>query len=436
MRDQLLQSRALGFIETVCKISHDFTGAFQVIALAGFASSQRLNESILRSCLKRLAEQHPILRSRFVSGESGSLGLTLEDAPTVDLQFMSRAHRDSVEESLDRLLLTGFSDQSLWRVLVFETEISGRYQMIISAHHSIMDGLSMVKFVKDFLAILEGREKSHLEISSSLPPSVESFYQQRKSLTRFALESYLRKLYSALRPPIRVPFHEGIGKCTTAFRFESMESKPIIQASRKHGVTVTALIFGCLMRAILDEYKIPFGKAPTTTPSSPHRNHPKALGSLGCFMVPIEHSVPIGLASDVLTIAKTYQSMLHRDKDSLPYPNPYRANRFWRKILAKELAKRPTHFKYLCQISNLGIIDKELAQSMDSFQFFTSRSNGDVLMSLYLATTGTRLNMTFAFLVPQLSAKAGDAIIAGVHASLLTLSELNEASMPGPEERL
>ncbi len=130
----------------------------------------RLVEEALGRCVRR----HPHLRARIVAGEEAALEVLLPDAahapsPTVPLI----AHQSAVAFVEEELVRTPIAQgHPLWQLYLVQDEGNEKttQSLVALVHHTIMDGESVVLFLKEVVATMNVLHRKDKDSILPLPP--------------------------------------------------------------------------------------------------------------------------------------------------------------------------------------------------------------------------------------------------------------------------
>lgn len=144
------QARKLGFWETGQALLHDDAHGAGTIFVATYLRG-KVDHVLLRESLHLMFQKHPLLRSTIHRTHKGYFFNLGADFHNIPIHFI---HRDGEHHWLDigeRELSVQFpTHEYLWRAALIYSK-GEQNELILSFHHSIIDGLSCVNFVDELL---------------------------------------------------------------------------------------------------------------------------------------------------------------------------------------------------------------------------------------------------------------------------------------------
>lgn len=169
------QARKLGFWESGQALLHDDAAGAGTIFMAAYIHG-KVDHVLLRESLHLMFQRHPLLRATLHRTHEGYFFNLSADFHSIPIHFI---HRDGEHHWLNigqRDLSTQFpTHEYLWRAaLVYSKDEQN--ELILSFHHSIIDGLSCVNFVDEllrFYADLELQNFIQLKTLPLMPPVEE-----------------------------------------------------------------------------------------------------------------------------------------------------------------------------------------------------------------------------------------------------------------------
>ncbi|ESA33885.1 condensation domain-containing protein [Leptolyngbya sp. Heron Island J] len=159
----------------------------------------QVTPKLLQSAILKARQKHPLLGVRIHLGDDATGWFVQTNVPEVPIETKPRAtEKDWTEVAADQLQQPFFiATGPLIRIILLESpEIS---DLIITAHHSICDGRSLVYLIRDLMTYLghpayEPEPKQVIPIASQeyLPPSI-SVNWLRKIIIKSINQKWLRK---------------------------------------------------------------------------------------------------------------------------------------------------------------------------------------------------------------------------------------------------
>ena len=272
--------RPLGHLEAMLDLfSEKRGGTGNICVVVSLLSKQTLSHQQVRDALVMLAKRQPMLRAFIKTMENGDRYfeiqkineiLSMIDFSTSDVKHSN--WQDIWFEQTAKQMRNGL----LWRVVVLQEEFVSNFDdysntLMFTFKHSCIDGISCVKFCKQFLHYLNdfsyGTNSVNMEVSSLdlLPYSHEIITRKgiwypisKFMLTYLGLRAVLKTclqrmsaqflqtkqynpFYSQFPPSLEVSSFAGPSRLSVKV-FTADETKNIIQACRENNCTVTGAL--------------------------------------------------------------------------------------------------------------------------------------------------------------------------------------------------
>ena len=188
-----------------------------------FISKRSVTFQMIRSGMEMLAQSHPLLRMHLIeNGDNGRMQFEKSPSLIVDLEERQEKNWITVLEQQSNVFFK-HGENLLWLVKYLPEEESDytndeyKYQcpLLFKFHHSIVDGMAVMRLVNDMMDNLESQIEERDEqdiISQNVPPSIESitgidrglwYYSGIGCLTRFFSKSHPRfilKIIKVVKP--------------------------------------------------------------------------------------------------------------------------------------------------------------------------------------------------------------------------------------------
>jgi hypothetical protein len=180
--------RAIGSIESSFLLIHDhFGGSYTGAAAVKIVG--RLEADLARTSARALARKHPLLRARLFFPEDRTTPHFVVDAD-VDLESLFRFEPwpDGEWQALLEDAIVAFTsyDAPLWRARLLSSPRGDEHLLLVAAHHTIADALSLTYLVKAFLVncarLLRGEALDDRPLE--LLPSIESLAEATREVKR------------------------------------------------------------------------------------------------------------------------------------------------------------------------------------------------------------------------------------------------------------
>jgi len=242
-----LALRPLAGFEAFC-VHYDAVLGFNFSMAFTFQS--KLPQDRWRQALKALQRRHPLLRAGIeMDGEKGPVFV---DAPhrQIEIQFAPRNSGTDwqrvMEEEFTRVFHLG---GPLLRANLLEDDFG--CDLVLCAHHSLLDAIGMIALARDLLLALCGTELPELPLPASIDDHLARIRRQvdfPEGLAH-AMEDWEAAL--AALPPRKVQRHTGSGVCqVSALRIEPEQTGQFLRSARKQGATLGAALLAALAIAV------------------------------------------------------------------------------------------------------------------------------------------------------------------------------------------
>uniref|UniRef100_A0A060T4J1 ARAD1B03938p n=1 Tax=Blastobotrys adeninivorans TaxID=409370 RepID=A0A060T4J1_BLAAD len=276
-------------------------------------------------------------------------------------------------------------DRPLWRAQVLDSHI-----VVWSFDHTLFDGSSGVYFHQKLLACLRRpqiplKESTVKTSKKPLPENIENIIDCRPSTPP---PSLLRRALRSSRDETAPPEHSSQfvpwagtspswpPRSRTAFlSLPPDKVKDLIRTSRKHGITLTGLLYSALMQAILEA--IPIGdetswRLKTSIPINARRYFPSTepQDGLGCYILFHEYDLEVNTYSQDISPGlfvphwgQKFHFSLHAHSDSPEVPAEWaRAiGEFKNMNMEKTLEDQAQKSEHMAaaEISNIGLVSMD-----------------------------------------------------------------------------
>lgn len=410
--------RTLGFSETVLQNRYvNAYGANNVGAILRVSGEIKIEK--VRQILVDLMKKHPLLRAK-LSDFSVLASLQVdENSPDFlpPLESSERKDEYSGKQYLEETIDDPFSQNFpwLWECRLFiNKNPEGPHELVLKAHHVIMDGLSVASFMEE---VLHGYNSEIIEISRMpfLKPT-EDLITTNTTWTYFLLQEMYNTIWKAcfgksLSGALRqhacgaTPFSDRRTKISFA-SFDHIDLKILLEACRHNGTTLTALITASLLLATREACGKPNIEV-IGTPISTRANFDASVppgDHLGMHIADTKVCFPVTSGMNIWDISKTWKSEMSK---CLPiiYPAGFSSS-YWKAVLIgnASLNDKPLFISGI-GVSSLGrrnYMNQSEEKSnpgflkFDNFYFCSSKRSGGKLMAIYTAQAGKKLELCFA----------------------------------------
>ncbi|MEO1671123.1 MAG: condensation domain-containing protein, partial [Cyanobacteria bacterium J06631_2] len=290
---------------------------------------------IARQSWQQLLSRHPLLRASFsIPSEATSFKdyqlQVMDNPPTPELSITDLSGEDSatqdrhIQEAVDREINRAWSLQewSLHRFFAFRLA-ENLYELAISLHHVIADGLSVQIVLREFLEIY-GANLSN--IKPNLPPAttLENYHQQIANINSWRSPEAAKLLQNYLSQqgndkffwnPQQAVISKTANICSVRSIVDRSILTKLIERARDWRLPLNCLLVGSYLRAITKCGRSPIASFQTETKSiiinipTSGRTYPNTdVGNVvGCFAENLALSFPLPQA-DTLSWLKLVQS--------------------------------------------------------------------------------------------------------------------------------
>lgn len=296
---------------------HELRGTTQTTSALRLHGS--LSVALLRDAAALLQQKYPLLRATVgVVGERFHFLQPPVPAPAVVRQLPPRpddAWQDRLEAELNDPLPP---ERSLWRLALVETRHARDQHLMLTCHHAIADGVSLVVLLRDLLGRCDDLLAGDRPDVAPLPMS--------EPIDALLAPASNRTDGNADAPP--TPAHRcsaPLADRRTAVRFDTFgptELERLLDAARQAGLTLNSLLAAGLIRAAaavgLGE-SIRIHTAVSLRGRSARHGHPDAVG---CYIGVAACDLHETAARPLLAVATDYQEQLRARVVALGHASP------------------------------------------------------------------------------------------------------------------
>jgi NRPS condensation-like uncharacterized protein len=252
--------RRIGKFETAPAVANDFA-CFSLVGILELENAP--SAEVIQEALDTLQNHHPALRSR-IHKEGNAYFFQSVDIPKIPLDVEDRTSDTQwipVTESYLNNPVDWAAGPLLNCTFLKNPDPFGVSQIVFSFHHSIVDAISLVSFLEDFLNLCAAQQsgipKVDLDgypalpaVEEMFPPSHRGIRMQFRTM-RFMFRqmaseiAIMRKMRSLRKPPIHV---ESTGRILTMDLSEE-ETAALEKQARKHKVTLNSVQHAAILIA-------------------------------------------------------------------------------------------------------------------------------------------------------------------------------------------
>lgn len=417
MNDTLF-SRPLGLWESYCALAYDMnlgtSNTCMCIHLQG-----PLDFALLRQAFHLLFLKHPMLRAQIHLQEEGYYYFSLQalfNEISIQQDFLEQANKDTYlkyfAQGVDKIL---HPDRSLWQALLLSIKGTEDHYLLVSIHHSILDGFSQVIFTRDLLNFYTELSSGKQPSVSSLPllNSIENLLPGQMSWKEY--NTRVERLIQEKGPLLSLPYSKiassskDIQSKLTLCTLDESITQELISQCKKEQLKVNSLISAALLLAASKVEKDSNGL------SIYHAINLRKLATpavsdqdVGCFVntvLTIHKDFP---THNIALLARLIEQQLveHRKLVGItPRDFDIHALRKQFKELQHTLAQRK-YFTHGLGISNWGAI--QLAQQFGPLKLLSiyrsaGRQAGYYPFFLHIATIHQQIQAAFSYAEPFFS---------------------------------
>jgi hypothetical protein len=309
-------SRKLAGLEHAMRLSDDVT-PFNIVAVLQLAGD--LPVARLRAALDALQRRHPLLQTRILTAGKEYF-FHFDAAGPIPLEVCERPTEDSwitaAQEELHRPFDLATGPLARCRYLLGQS--CG--DLIITIHHTIIDGTSAVHLFAELLSLCDGRapgdagetaEEGRLPAVALFPSPFTGLRLVRAEAAFMGRQMTDEMKFRWGSRGVRKPPIAATGHCRILpLRFPATLTGALIQASRRHRITLNAIL-GAGMMAAVQRRLYPSPRVPlrhiTFADLRPRLRSPVPEGVLGCFLSMLRYTVVVEREGDFWALARDIQ---------------------------------------------------------------------------------------------------------------------------------
>lgn len=417
-------SRRLGLVENLFATLHSM-GAMLYVNIASIEGVISLD--VLRSALDLLQKRHPLLQVHLQDSDEGFL-FCADGTSIIPLRAIDRQHEQQWIEIAEDELLQKFSGEfePLCRMtLVQESEKNGRNELIVTFHHAIADGISVLHFLNELLSyyqqLAEGLPISPME-SLPLLPSLDQLLKKCLSDLDIAKLTQFTPSQTSPSPTLLIEQTAPVSDRRTHLIPREFDRDLTLQIKNRcraeqttvHGALCAATILACVHQLS--------SKAPVLLSCSSSVNlrascfPPVEPSYLGCFISNVTTTHLAELNANFWELARECHSniyqLVHHKVPHYQASNAELLNKYQPSFLA-QLAEHNMGRNSIAHVSNLGQWDCKTSYGsirLKSFHFATGLSLVGTCFWLGAVTVHQNLFCTFTYTEPLISTKTAETL--------------------------
>jgi NRPS condensation-like uncharacterized protein len=425
-----MEGRKLGFWETGAALLHDQAHGAGTI-FSSTTIQGKIDPALLQEALLLMFQRHPLLRATLARETSGFFFVLNGDFASIPIRSIPREGEEHWLLVGEQELLHRFPTQKyLWRAtLLFSDE---RNELILSFHHSIIDGFSCVHFINELLRLyaeLDLQTFVKIEPLPLLAPVEQllAFHSTKGVLTQ-EVASLNQSNLTSLDYQTFVPFEQRMTKSQIA----TLSPKTLLQikqSCRERGVNVNSLLYATLLLSQRKELGATLRTIVSTPVNLRHFCKPQVTDEpLGVFLSYIrDFSDPVEEKTSVWQLATSYEKRLKTSIPKLAFlPPDFQIEDLAELSPIFDVAalQEKKAFLSACCVTNKGRFDfPDLygALKLEAFFVTSSRQAGHTKINLSVTSVLDRMFLCFSYCHPLVEEKHVQAVASACLTLLETL---------------
>lgn len=421
-----MQERRLGCWESGFRSAHDMLNGTMLVV--GYSDVEaEFSESEFKEALKIIFAAHPLLSATIqirgfnayfvLNAEFSSIPVHIGYEKDWEMVFNQEIHTPVIP------------NEYLWRVnvIVYETG----FKLLLTTHHALMDALSQISFIEQFLTLYNQKLMSQPAVSNNFDflINVEAYLP----LAPDWIEYYVQ--YDALHDTVisQIPYEtfasiESRQSINYFYKLEQQSLEKIKHYCKKHAVTVNAWLNAAILKTqsqLNEDYpdvclKTPVNLRDYCQPQI-SKNH------LGCQLSIVDTFHKLD-KDNIPTLAMNYQQQL---KTNLPLmgflPKEIDYNqvdiRFVSELFAVGNARRRKYLPNTFGVSNIGQLNIRCEfekVKLKRYIFSTNHLVGNYYMFLSVSTLNEVMDFCFTYVAPLLSKSKAQRFIEKFFENLIS----------------
>jgi hypothetical protein len=200
----------------------------------------------------QVQQRHPFLRASLNRDDLQAPYLQRSESSLIPLTFERRTSPTQWQNVMEAQSEEPFAASAvpLMRVNILEDDHG--CDLIITAHHAILDGMGAIRLIRDVLAVLSGEQLAPL----AMPLAAEDRVQQARSSappqsTVDTQAANAWQQFLATRPPRSFERHAGTRRpIISSLRLSPEETSQLLRSARKQQTTLGAVLLTALTAAV------------------------------------------------------------------------------------------------------------------------------------------------------------------------------------------
>lgn len=391
------QTRPLGFWEEICQFSHDYYLGNGMIAAIAFFTCANPEKQRFASIARQIHMEQPLLRAHIVQNNERH-AFTIDDVPTnTPLHWLNYEQSDWQNQFREQLQQRFLKEGYQWRLTLFVSKNSAQHYAILTANHSIADGLAMRFFFNRLFSLYAHDEPLSSHALQPAPDSLTLHLPQKQNLPP-----------ANFLPPI-IPYQQSAAlaerQTSSYFYVCSMQAtRQLENFCQQNSISVNALLNALALHLMPQFFDVTAFNMHTPVNIRPYCQPQLPEDYFACVMSIVTTYHQQNHNNSILHCARDYQCQL----DSvLPHEAVFTA-RHWDFNGLKSLARWQQHqnqFTLGPAISNLGRFSSPPTASIawTDFYFSNCRMSGESPLLISAVTFNDRLFCTFSYTLPLIA---------------------------------
>lgn len=421
-------SRRLGLVEHLFATLHSM-GAMLYVNIARIQGILSLD--VLRAAIDLLQKRHPLLQVHLQESDDGFY-FCADGTLAIPLRTIARQHEQQWLEIAEDEMLQKFSGEfePLCRITLLKTsEKVGSNELIVTFHHAIADGISVLHFMHELLSyyqqLVEGIPISPMDTLPMLPP-LDQLLETCLSEANAADHTQVTPNPTSPSPTLIVEHTAPVSHRRTRLitrEFNQLLTSQIKSRCREEQTTVHGALCAAIILAGIQKLS---PKEPVLVSCGSNVNlrgscFPLVEPShLGCFLSAVTTTHHIGLNANFWELARECHSNVHQlVRRKVPHYQASNADlihKYQSSFLA-QLADHNMGRNTTTHVSNLGQFDFKKSYGsirLESLHFATGQSLIGTCFWLGAVTVNQKLFCTFAYTDPLISMKTAQSLADSV----------------------
>jgi NRPS condensation-like uncharacterized protein len=421
-------SRRLGLVEHLFATLHSLGGTIYV----NIARIQGiLSLDVLRAAIDLLQKRHPLLQVHLQESDDGFY-FCADGTLAIPLRTIDRQHEQEWLEIAEDEMLQKFSGEfePLCRITLLQTsEKVGSNELIVTFHHAIADGISVLHFMHELLSyyqqLVEGIPIAPMDALPMLPP-LDQLLETCLSEANAADRTQVTPNPTSPSPTLIVEQTAPVGDRRSRLitrEFNQLLTSQLKSRCREEQTTVHGALCAAMILASVQQLSsqlpvlVSCGSSVNLRASCFPVVDPSHLGCFVSYVITTHHAEQ---NTHFWKLARECQSEIHQlISRKVPHrqaSNPELLHKYQASSLA-QLAEHNMGRNTTTHIANLGQFDYSKSYGplrLESFHFGAGQNLVGTCFGLGAATVNQKLFCTFIYTAPLISMKTAQSLADSV----------------------